>query len=52
LPLYRKIQEKIHRDLVYVPLWHEDQIVASRRGDLQPNKRGSYQYLEQAFGQH
>jgi peptide/nickel transport system substrate-binding protein len=52
LPLYRKIQEKIHRDLVYVPLWHEDQIVASRRGDLKPNKHGSYQYLEQAFGQH
>ena len=52
LPLYRKIQEKIHHDLVYVPLWHEDQIVASRRGDLKPNKHGSYQYLEQAFGQH
>jgi peptide/nickel transport system substrate-binding protein len=52
LPLYRKIQEKIHRDLVYVPLWHEDQIVASRRGDLKPNKHGSYQYLEQEFGQH
>ena len=52
LPLYRKIQEKIHRDLVYVPLWHEDQIVASRRGDLKPNKHGSYQYLERAFGQH
>ena len=52
LPLYRKIQEKIHRDLVYVPLWHEDQIVASRRGDLKPSKHGSYQYLERAFGQH
>ena len=52
LPLYRKIQEKIHRDLVYVPLWHEDQIVASRHGDLKPNKHGSYQYLEQTFGQH
>ena len=52
LPLYRKIQEKIHLDLVYVPLWHEDQIVVSRRGDLKPNKHGSYQYLERAFDQH
>lgn len=28
---YRQIQQILHRDLPYVPLWYEDQLAASRR---------------------
>jgi peptide/nickel transport system substrate-binding protein len=27
---YRQIQQILHRDLPYVPLWYEDQLAASR----------------------
>lgn len=32
-PLYRQLQELLHQDLPYLPLWYEDQILA-RRQDL------------------
>lgn len=30
--LYRSLQHLLHRDLPYLPLWYEDQVLASRRG--------------------
>jgi peptide/nickel transport system substrate-binding protein len=30
--LYRSLQHLLHRDLPYLPLWFEDQILAARRG--------------------
>lgn len=29
-PLYRRIQQQLHEDLPYVPLWYEDQVVVAR----------------------
>ena len=47
-PLYRSLQEIIHRDLVYVPLWHEDNLLLSRGiQDSTPQRDGSYRFLEQ-----
>jgi peptide/nickel transport system substrate-binding protein len=46
---YRRIQQILHRDLPYVPLWYEDQLAASRRElegyRLQPD--GNYDGLNQ-----
>ena len=30
--VYREVQEVLHRDLPYVPLWYEDQVCAMREG--------------------
>jgi peptide/nickel transport system substrate-binding protein len=30
--LYRRLQHVLHRDLPYLPLWFEDQVLATRRG--------------------
>jgi len=41
--LYARIQRAIHRDLVYVPLWYESNVVASRGlRDYVPTHDGSY----------
>jgi peptide/nickel transport system substrate-binding protein len=46
---YRQIQQILHRELPYVPLWYEDQLVACRRGitgyTLQAD--GNYDGLDQ-----
>jgi len=48
LPLYHQIQEHIHRDLVYVPLWHEDNLLLARGlAGVIPQADGSYRFLEQ-----
>ena len=41
--LYAEVQRRVHRDLVYVPLWYESNVVASRglRG-YRPTHDGSY----------
>ena len=46
--LYWRVQELVHRDLVYVPLWHENNLLLSRgiEGAL-PAPDGSYRFLEQ-----
>ena len=46
--LYAEIQRRIHFDLVYVPLWYEFNVVASRglRG-YEPNHDGSYLALNE-----
>ena len=47
VPLYRAIQERVHRDLVYVPLWHENNLLLSRGvGAVAPRRDGSYGFLE------
>lgn len=46
-PLYWRIQERIHHDLVYVPLWHENNLLLSRGlDDARPEPDGSYRFLE------
>jgi peptide/nickel transport system substrate-binding protein len=47
IELYRRIQRRIHRDLVYVPLWYESNVVASSgvRG-YRPGYDGNYLALE------
>lgn len=46
---YQRIQSQTHADLVYVPLWYEDNQVASRRHivDYRPGKDGNYDQLRQ-----
>lgn len=41
--LYAEIQHRVHRELVYVPLWYESNVVASRGVDgYTPSHDGSY----------
>ncbi len=46
---YRQIQQQLHRDLPYIPLWYEDQLAVSRREisgyQLMPD--GNYDGLNQ-----
>jgi len=46
--LYAEVQRQVHKDLVYVPLWYESNLVASRgvRGYL-PGHDGAYLSLSQ-----
>ena len=47
-PLFAQIQQQLHQDLVYVPLWHEDNLLLSRNVEaLQPLRNGSYAFLKQ-----
>lgn len=47
-PLYLEIQEQLHRDLVYVPLWHENNLLLARDVlGAAPQEDGSYRFLEQ-----
>lgn len=47
-PLYRAAQRQIHNDLVYVPLWYEKNVSASRRlTGYAPAFDGSYLALNQ-----
>lgn len=47
-PLYLRIQAQIHRDLVYVPLWHENNLLLSRGvNGAVPLPDGSYRFLEE-----
>ena len=47
-PLFVQIQQQLHQDLVYVPLWHEDNLLLSRNVEaLQPLRNGSYAFLKQ-----
>lgn len=46
-PLLFELQQLLHRDLVYVPLWHERNLLLSRGlGALQPTHNGSYDFLD------
>lgn len=48
LPLYHDIQAHLHRDLVYVPLWHENNLLLARGLlGVTPQRDGSYRFLEQ-----
>ncbi|MGB5198754.1 MAG: ABC transporter substrate-binding protein [Sedimenticolaceae bacterium] len=41
--LYAEVQRRVHRDLVYVPLWYESNVVASRGlSGYRPTHDGSY----------
>ena len=41
--LYAEVQRRVHRDLVYVPLWYESNVVVSRGlSGYQPTYDGSY----------
>ena len=41
--LYAEVQRRVHRDLVYVPLWYESNVVASRGlSGYRPTYDGSY----------
>jgi peptide/nickel transport system substrate-binding protein len=53
LPLFRRIQAIIQHDLVYVPLWHENNLLLSRgvEGAL-PTADGSYRFLERVSLSH
>lgn len=47
-PLYYQIQEIVHQALVYVPLWHENNLLLSRRvRPASPLPNGSYGFLRQ-----
>lgn len=51
--LYRQLQAQIHRDLVYVPLWHENNLLLSRGVETPPPRNdGGYQFLEQVSLAH
>ncbi len=46
--LYYRIQEIIHQALVYVPLWHENNLLLTRRVEpVSPLPDGSYGFLRQ-----
>ena len=47
VPLYRRVQAQIHHDLIYVPLWHENNLLLSRgvKGAV-PAPDGSYRFLD------
>jgi peptide/nickel transport system substrate-binding protein len=46
---YRRIQQILHRELPYVPLWYEDQLAASRReiAGFEVQADGNYDGLDQ-----
>lgn len=45
--LYRRVQQQVHRDLVYVPLWYESNVAASRGVDgYSPGDDGNYLALD------
>jgi peptide/nickel transport system substrate-binding protein len=47
-PLYHRLQEGVHTDLVYVPLWHEHNLLLTRGlRHAMPRRDGSYGFLEQ-----
>lgn len=47
-PLYHRVQEIVHRDLVYIPLWHENNLLLSRRVEpVSPRRDGSYGFLRE-----
>ena len=51
--LYAEIQRRVHRDLVYVPLWYESNVVASRGLDgYTPSRDGSYLALNRVRMTH
>ena len=51
--LYAQIQRRVHEDLVYVPLWYESNVVASRGlDDYIPRHDGSYLALDQVRMTH
>jgi peptide/nickel transport system substrate-binding protein len=50
-PLYRQAQQLIHDDLVYVPLWYEANVAASRAPSVfRPSFDGSYLALRDIGG--
>jgi len=52
-PLYWRIQEQIHHDLIYVPLWHENNLLLSRGvAGAFPETDGSYRFLEKVSLRH
>jgi peptide/nickel transport system substrate-binding protein len=51
--LYRDAQARIHHDLVYVPLWHEHNLLLSRGVQTPaPQSDGAYMFLEQVSLEH
>lgn len=51
--LYRQAQALIHQDLVYVPLWHENNLLLTRGVESPgPSINGSYNFLEQVSLRH
>ncbi|MCU7945582.1 MAG: hypothetical protein KZQ72_02870, partial [Candidatus Thiodiazotropha sp. (ex Cardiolucina cf. quadrata)] len=52
--LYRQIQQQIHYDLPYVPLWYEDQVSASgaRVSGYKLMMDGNYDGLERVSIHH
>ena len=52
-PLYAQIQHKVHRDLVYLPLWYESNVVASRGLEgYTPGHDGNYLALNRVRVEH
>ncbi|RMG36649.1 MAG: ABC transporter substrate-binding protein [Gammaproteobacteria bacterium] len=50
--LYHRVQAIVHQALVYVPLWHEHNLLLSRRVvPVTPLPDGSYHFLEQVHWQ-
>jgi len=46
--LYATIQQRVHQELVYVPLWYESNVVASRELEgYSPSHDGGYQALNE-----
>ena len=51
--LYAQVQHRVHQELVYVPLWYESNVVASRDlDDYIPRQDGSYLALNQVRKTH
>jgi peptide/nickel transport system substrate-binding protein len=51
--LYVQVQQRVHDDLVYLPLWYESNVVASRGLDgYAPGRDGNYLALNTARLQH
>ena len=53
VPVYLQIQHKVHHDLVYLPLWYESNVVASRGLEgYQPGHDGNYLALNRVRMEH
>lgn len=51
--VYHQVQARVHHDLVYVPLWHENNLLLSRNvGVVKPSKEGAYDFLERVSLAH
>ncbi len=51
--IYRRVQKQIHQDLVYIPLWHENNLLLTKDAQSPgPAIDGNYRFLERILSRH